>query len=413
VQFLTGTADRRYETRAVILLALGFGLVGLDRWLLTPLSPQIMRDLHLNYQDLGNLSAVLGLTWGVFSILMGRLSDKVGRRKILIPAIVIFSLLSGASGLATGLGALLIARMLMGMAEGAYCPTSYAACIDASPPERRGLNLGIIAGSFALFGLALGPIIATQLISIIPSWRAVFGIVALPGLVLAAVMYFVIRDPSPAARAAPVDAPNKTSWRSLLHYRNVRVAMLSIFCAMSGLFVLGALTPVYLTDAIHLSGTQMGFVMSGLGLGGFLGQIVLCGVSDMVGRRPAVSTGFLLAAIALILFALVAHEPLPLFGLLFMAAFFCCGVIAMLSGPVAGEAVPPLLASSAMGAVIGAGEIFGGGVAPAIAGLVAKSAGLSVTLVGVACVLLAGGVISLLLTETAPRIVRVSTLKQA
>lgn len=393
-----------YEFKAVALLALGFGLVGLDRWLVMPLSPQIMRDLDLDYQDIGNLAAILGLSWGVFAIVMGRLSDKVGRRKILIPAIVAFSLLSGASGLATGLGMLLIARLLMGVAEGAYCPASYAASIDASPPRRRGLNLGIIQGAFALFGLALGPIIATQLVELVPSWRIVFGIVAIPGLIIAALMYFVLREPAfvPAINDQPKP---QVSWVSLFGFHNVRIAMPAIFCAMSGLFVIGSLTPVFLTDVIGLSGTQMGFVMSGLGFGGFLGQIAICGISDVLGRRTTAVVAFFLAAASLVLLTIYAQTPLMLFMLLFSSAFFCCGVIALIAGPLAGEAVPASIASGAMGLVVGSGEIFGGGVAPSVAGFIAQHAGLPTAFLTIAAVLSFGGLLSLFFRETAPRAV--------
>ncbi len=47
--------DTSYEWKAVLLLTIGFGLVGLDRWILPPLFPAMMKDLNLNYQDLGNL----------------------------------------------------------------------------------------------------------------------------------------------------------------------------------------------------------------------------------------------------------------------------------------------------------------------------------------------------------------------
>ena len=73
------------------LLGLGFGLVGLDRWIIAPLFPFMMKDLNLGYQDFGNLIGILGLCWGVFAIIMGGVSDKIGRRKVLIPAILLFS----------------------------------------------------------------------------------------------------------------------------------------------------------------------------------------------------------------------------------------------------------------------------------------------------------------------------------
>ena len=56
--------DSQYEWKAVLLLALGFGLVGLDRWMIGPLYPLMMKDLNLDYQDLGNIMGILGLAWG-------------------------------------------------------------------------------------------------------------------------------------------------------------------------------------------------------------------------------------------------------------------------------------------------------------------------------------------------------------
>ena len=82
-------------------------------------------------------------------------------------------------------------RGLMGVAEGSFCPTSFAATADASHPRRRGLNLGLQQSGFALFS-ALSPIIATQLLGFV-SWRWVFALVAVPGLILGAIMLFVIR----------------------------------------------------------------------------------------------------------------------------------------------------------------------------------------------------------------------------
>lgn len=396
-------SNTTYERRAIALLALGFGLVGLDRWLITPLFPQMMRDLGLTYQDLGNVTAVLGLAWGVSAILMGRLSDTLGRRKILIPAIILFSLLSGSTGLVGGVALLMMTRVLMGVTEGAYCPASFAAGDDASPPVRRGLNLGIIQGCFALFGLGLGPIIATQLLSVVPSWRIVFAIVAAPGLLLAFLMYRTIREPAHLASTKPSGhAQHSENWGSVLRYRNVRVGMGAIFCAMAGLFVLAAITPVYLTDFRHMPTAQMGFVMSGLGFGGFAGQIFVCGISDSIGRRNAAKISFLAGCSSLLAFAYAPTIPAVLFVLLFAIAFFCCGAISLMAGPVAAEAVPSLLTSSAVGAVVGAGEIFGGGVAPAIAGFIAQHMGLQFTILFASIALGIGFLFAFLLKETAP-----------
>ena len=63
-----GSWDRKYEVRAVSLLSIGFGLVGIDRFMIAPLFPSMMTDLHLNYQDLGNITAALSIAWGLLSL---------------------------------------------------------------------------------------------------------------------------------------------------------------------------------------------------------------------------------------------------------------------------------------------------------------------------------------------------------
>ncbi|MEX3788967.1 MFS transporter [Paraburkholderia sp. BR14374] len=400
--------DVAYEWKAVALLALGFGLVGLDRWLIAPLFPAIMKDLHLTAQDVGNCIGILGLSWGIFAALMGGISDKIGRRKVLIPAILAFSLLSGFSGLAGGLMSLLAVRALMGVAEGSFCPTSFAATADASHPKRRGFNLGLQQSGFALFGLALSPIIATQLLSVV-TWRWVFALVSVPGLILGVLMFFVIREPKAAPQATPkrpACPAEPGNWRDVLKSRNIPIAMAALFCAMTGVFVLGAMLPLYLTEYLSLDTQRMGVVVSAIGFGGFIGQFGLPGLSDLTGRRVASIVGFAGTAVMLYLFRGLGAQPVQLFAVLFVASFFTLGLVSLLSGPVATEAAPIGMISTSIGIVVGAGEIFGGGIAPALAGFVATHFGIQNILWLPICAVLLGIGVSLLLEETAPARVR-------
>ena len=148
--------DVAYEWKAVALLALAFGTVGLDRMVLAPLFPFMMKDLHLNYQDLGNIVGILGVFWGLSAFLMGGLSDRLGRRRVLVPCIIAFSLLSWLTGVATGLMSLLVIRAMMGLAEGPVASTGVAVSAEASYPTRRGMNQGIFQCILALFGSAPG-----------------------------------------------------------------------------------------------------------------------------------------------------------------------------------------------------------------------------------------------------------------
>ena len=396
--------DTTYEWKAVVLLGLGFGLVGLDRWIIAPLFPFMLADLGLDLQDQGSIIGILGMAWCVFAIFSGRLSDAVGHRQVLIPAILLFSLLSGVSGLATGFATLFAIRLLMGVTEGSYCPTSFTATAAAAHPSRRGLLQGVQQCGFALFGLALGPIIATQMLEFVPSWRWVLGIVAIPGLIVGSLLYAVLREPGDTQGGRMVGAVAAGGkWTDVFKSRNIVLSMCGLLCAMTCVFVLGAMVPNYLLDYLKLSPTQMGFVMSGLGFGGFAGQFAVPGLSDLFGRRVMAIAGFVGAAVFVYLLKNTGANPAALFTLLFLVSFCCLGNIALITGPISTESAPPGLISTAIGMVVGAGEIFGGGVAPIIAGAVAQNYGIeNILWVAMSGVVL-GIVVAGFLRETAPR----------
>lgn len=394
--------DRSYEWKAVALMGLGFGLVGLDRWIIAPLFPFMAKDLNLNYEELGAIMGVLALCWGLCSIVMGRVSDRFGRRTVLIGAIVAFSLLSGFSGLASGYATLLVLRGLMGATEGSFCPVSVAVTAEASRPDRVGLNQGLQLSMFALLGLGFGPIIATQLLHVVPSWRWVFVIAAIPGLIVGLLIFFVIREPHTLPRRHS-DHAGTARWMDVLRSRNILLSIAGLLCAMTGVFVLGAMVPSYLVNFLHLAPQSMGFVMSAIGFGGFIGEFAVAGLSDRFGRRVMGIAAFLLAALFLLLFSRTGANPPLLFALLFASTLCCFGLLSLFTGPVPTEAVSPALTASAVGLVSGTAEIFGGGVAPALAGFIAQRYGIE-HIFGLALGgLLLGTVFAFLLRETAPR----------
>jgi MFS family permease len=406
--------DTACEWKAVLLLGLGFGLVGLDRWIIAPLFPCMVATnvapgcgapgLGLDYQAIGNLVGVLGIVWGVFAAVSGRISDTMGHRKILIPAILLFSLMSGVSGMATGLASLIAVRGLMGLMEGSYCPTSFTATAAAAHPSRRGFLQGLQQSGFALFGFGLGPIIATQLLKI-ATWRQVFWVVAIPGFIVGALLYAVLREPKDTQGGVAVGAvPQGRSggFFEVLKNRNIVLCMISLMCAMACIFVLGGMLPNYLTDYLKLNLEQTGFVASALGFGGFIGQFGVPGISDRIGRKPTAFLAFVGAAVTVWLFMGIGATPNSLFIMLFLISFFSLGNVALITGPIATESAPIGLISSAIGVVVATGEIFGGGIAPSIGGAIAKNTGIQnifwMPLVGVAL----GALVSLFLTETAP-----------
>ena len=395
--------DTSYEWKIILVLSLTFGLVGLDRFILPVLFPAFMDELGLTYQDLGNLVGILAVFWGISAFAMGFLSDRVGRRKVLIPAVIVFSLMSAFSGMVGGLVSLLLIRAIMGLAEGPVASIGVAVAVEASHPKRRGMNNGIFQCMISLMGNAVGPIIATQLL-LVTDWRTVFLLVGIPGLIMAAVMFFLVREPAPAAGPAVGVAAARPGFTDLFQHRNVPLAMLTLMCAMGGVFVMGAMMPSYLTDYLKLSIQDMGVVASAIGFGGAIGQFAMPTVSDFIGRKLATLASYILAAVFTWLFVQADASSLStLFWLLFFAALFNFSALAILAGPVAAEAAPIGMVASVAGLVIGAGEIFGGGVAPAIAGRIAGSSGIEHVFTFTIASLVMGFVVALFLKETAPR----------
>jgi MFS family permease len=301
------------------------------------------------------------------------------------------------------LGSLLILRALMGFADGAYTPTSIVATLEASKPTRHGRNLGIQQMMMPLFGLGLAPIIVTQLLKVV-DWRWIFPLVAVPGLLIAFALYRVLRNAPPEAAAAHTathDAiPHK--WTDVFRYRNVPLNMIGMLCWLICLIVTTAMMPNYLTDYLHLELAEMGFVLSAIGFGASLGTVLMPWLSDRVGRKPVMIASVLGALGFLVLLIGTGADPVRLFVFLFGTHFFNFALITLTVGPLSAEAVPSKLMATASGLVIGVGEIFGGGIAPVIAGYVAHHFGIQyVPYLGVGGFVV-GIFVSLALKETAP-----------
>lgn len=196
--------SRGYELKAVSLLAIGFGLVGLDRFIIAPLFPLIAEDLGLDYGDLGLIAGVLALTWGVASIAAGSLSDRVGYiGMVVVPAlsdrvgrkpamIAAMALAVGALTLIvfTQVGALLLAGCLFVVSaaiSGAVAIT-VGPFVNASVPASIAASAtGIVAGIGEMAGGAFAPALAglvadawgIQFIPVVSLAAAVFGLLVL------------------------------------------------------------------------------------------------------------------------------------------------------------------------------------------------------------------------------------------
>ncbi len=393
--------DTAHEWRAILLLALGFGLVGLDRFLILPLFPVIMQDLHLNYADIGNITGALAITWGISAFVVGKMADRFRRKVVLVSAMIAFSLLVGFSGLATGALSLILIRAMMGAAEGAYPPPSLVATFEVSRPDRLGLNLGLQQMAAPLLGLAIAPILVTQLIHYI-DWRYIFLIAAPPGLVIAGLLWRTIREPVTLTPSEPTQLVGAGAMLNLLPYRNVWLAALCMMTWLNALIVLTAFLPSYLVDHLKLPLATMGYVMSAVGFGAVIGSVAIPAVSDRIGRKTAALLAVVGAAAALSMLSNTGPDSTMLFVWLMTTSIFLYGAISLTVGPLSIEAIPVHLRATASGTVIAVGELFGGGIAPVLAGNIAHKYGITSIFDLAIGGFIVGLIACLLLNETAP-----------
>jgi MFS family permease len=110
--------SRRYETSLVAILFFTWGTVFLGRMSALYLAPYFAPEFHLSHGQVGTVASVLAITWAVATFVFGALSDRVGRKPVLVPAVFAFSILSSASGLVHSFPQLLLVRALMGAAGG-------------------------------------------------------------------------------------------------------------------------------------------------------------------------------------------------------------------------------------------------------------------------------------------------------
>jgi predicted MFS family arabinose efflux permease len=394
--------SRRYQTGLVALVFFTWGTVFLDRMSLVYLAPFIAPDFHLSHGQIGLLVSALALTWAVSSLIFGALSDRIGRRPVLIPAVFVFSILSWLSGIARSFGELFFIRSLMGVAEGPTWSTITATVEASSTPETRGRNVGIIVSAAALVGLAIAPVLTTQVASRY-GWRSAFFVAGVPGFILGLLLWRYLREPKQSGSGTDYHKPSLKGFVSILRIRNIWLCCIASAGFMTWLYVMNAFAPLYITEVSKHSATLAGLVIGASGLGAFVWGWIFPWISDRVGRKPTLLFVALLSAAVPLTYQisfLVAHP-----WLMATAGFIANGgqgIAALTIVLIPTESAPSQFAATAIGLSTLVGELCGGTLSPAVAGAFAERYGLVAPLW-----IAAGGAIlvfvaALFMRETAP-----------
>jgi MFS family permease len=347
------------------------------------------------------------------AFLIGRVADRTGKRKaILVTCTIIFSLGSAFGGLATGFGMLFLARFALGLAEGPMVPVGQAMMADASAPERRGFNMGLMqmAGAF-LLGAMIGPVLVTHIADAY-GWRTAFFLSGVPGLLLALGLAWHVRDTPRPPRQRDMDLPVLATIGALLRIRNMRIAVALAAVFSAWVMVQNVFLPVYLTSVKGLAPATMGWVIGMCGLAGVIGGIALPGLSDRVGRKPVCAVACFAALGAPIALLLLPGQPV-LLGLAILIGWLPIGIAPLYCAVIPSESVPPALVTSAIGLSMATAELLGGVVAPFFSGWAADAFGLGAPLWLCLGFALVSGLLALMLDETAPLVGRTQAFAQA
>jgi len=397
----------RYENKLLIILSLSFGFVFFDRLALSFLFPFISAELHLNNTHLGMLSSALALTWALSGVILGAYSDKLASKKpMLIIAVLAFSLFSALSGLVTGFISLLLFRALMGVAEGPVLPISQSLLAAASTPSRRGLNMGIVNGSAPGFlGAVVGPPVLIWMATTF-GWRHAFYVSCIPGLLIALLIWKYVngRNHSQAVQSRVSESSEKVSFSTLLKNRNIALCVLIACFYLTWFVIIISFTPTFLMEVKQFTPQTMGYVMSCLGFAWVGWGFAVPAVSDRIGRKPALFV-FSLMATCCPLVLLYIHSSTLMMPLVFLS-YTGLGCFTLFMATIPAESIPPRAIATALGLIMGVGELVGGFIAPTVAGFAADRFGLSIVMWISAAGAFVPAMLSLFLTETAPQIVR-------
>jgi EmrB/QacA subfamily drug resistance transporter len=189
----------------LVAVALGVMMVGLDGTVVGVANPTIAADLDASLAGLQWVTNGYLLALAVLLILGGKLGDRFGRKKVFIIGIVGFAITSLGCALSPSIGALIVFRVLQGVAGALLMPNTLALIRAAFPPSELNRAVGIWGGSSAL-AVASGPIIGGLLVEHV-SWESIFLLNLPLGLLATVVAVAWVKESREESHTGGFDVP--------------------------------------------------------------------------------------------------------------------------------------------------------------------------------------------------------------
>ncbi len=274
------SANARHYALSVLVVVYTFNFI--DRQILSILLEPIKADLGLSDTMLGMLSGfAFAAFYATLGIPIARYADKGNRRNLIALALAIWSAMTALSGLAQNFWQLLLARIGVGVGEAGCSPPAHSMISDYFPAEKRATALGIYSLGIPV-GILFG-FVAGGWLNEFFGWRMAFFVVGVPGLVLALIVRFSMREPPRGmaeGRVATADQPGiAETFKYLWAKRSFR--HLAFGGALTAFVGYGVVTwvPSYLIRSHGLTtgdaGTYLGLILGipggiGIALGGWM-----------------------------------------------------------------------------------------------------------------------------------------------
>ncbi len=288
----TGAApSKAYRRYALGILTLVYVTNFVDRQILSILLPSIKAEFGLTDTQLGFLAGIsFALFYATLGIPIAMWADRGNRRNIITLALSLFSFMTVLCGQAASFVYLAAARIGVGVGEAGASPPSHSILSDLFPPKERATALGIFATGVNI-GIMIGFFVGGW-INELYGWRVAFMTVGVPGLLLAVIVRFTLREPERGAsegRAgeAKAEAPSIAT-AAAKFWRTRSLRHIGLASALNAFVGYGAVTwlPSFLDRSYQMSSSDIGLYLSVMfGVGGGVGTFLGGYYADRLAKR--------------------------------------------------------------------------------------------------------------------------------
>jgi len=360
--------DKSFRIRifAVLFLSIFSALLGLG--IILPILPLYAKTIGANGFWLGAIFAGFSLSRSFFMPIVGKLSDKRGRKGFIAAGLLIYALSSLGYIYSYDVLSLLLVRVVQGFCSAMIVPIAMAYIGDISPKDREGSYIGMFTVSLFL-GFGFGPLIG----GFIQEFFSVNAAFIVMGILCGLSFFFVLLwlPSSPGKEQSTRTSP--TSFRNILKGRQIRGIICYRFISAFSRSAVLTFLPLYASSTLNMSGYQIGLVVSA---GIILTSIMQypCGrLADTVNRRTLIIAGNILYSLTIVFF------PFTQNFMQVLCLNLLLGILGSISIPAASALVVEEGKKHGMGstmAVFNVAMSLGLGTGPLVSGIIHDASGL-------------------------------------